>query len=112
MKAFLHIASPVATLVGLFLSTWGTYRLVRYYHSLSGVEFLKSLRTAFFYAIRFQIENLRVYLEADADAASKKQEERSNSLAAIYFLFFGFALQLFGALCWCVDSVLDIAATP
>jgi hypothetical protein len=104
MKAFLHIASPVATFAGLFLSTWGTYRLVRYYHPLNGTEFLKSLKTVFVYSIRFRIQDLREYLRVEAGVAAGKTEERYNSLVAIYFLFFGFALQLFGALCWWADS--------
>jgi len=112
MKAFFHIAAPVATLMGMFLSTWGTYRLVRYYHPLSGAEFVKSLRTVFTYAIRFRIQALKEYLGVEARVASKKTEERYNSLVAIYFLFFGFALELFGSLCWCLDSIWDIAATP
>jgi hypothetical protein len=112
MKTFFHIAAPLATLMGMFLSTWGTYRLVRYYHPLSGAEFLKSLRTVFLYAIRFRTKALQEYLGYEAQAASQKQEERYNSLVAIYFLFFGFALELFGSLCWCLDSIWDIVATP
>ena len=84
---------------------------MRYYHPLSGVEFIKSIRTVCWFLIRFQMQRLRGYFNTEAGTAKKKTEDRYDSIVGIYALFFGFALQGFGALCWFIDSVIDIVNT-
>jgi hypothetical protein len=104
MKGFLHLASPVATLVGILVSTWGTYRLMRYYYALSRWEFWKSLAVVCFLATTFQPRRLKEMLKVVAWAGEKAQENRYDSIVGAYLLFLGFALQLFGAVCWCIES--------
>ncbi len=94
----------MATLIGLLISTWGPYRLVLYYHPLRGREFWKSFGTVL--ASIFRKKKLKNLIRIEA--ALGKKENRVDSLTGVYLLFFGFALQVFGAICWCIDSLLDL----
>lgn len=109
MKEFLHLASPIATFVGLLLSTWGSYRLMLFYHPFRGPEFWRSLRTVALMFVTFRFTTLKRKIRIEARSAKSKKENRVDSLAGIYLLFWGFALQVFGAICWCIDSKMDLA---
>jgi hypothetical protein len=111
MKSVLHLASPIATLIGLLISTWGTYRLMLYYHPSSGKEFWKSFRTVCWLALRSR-RKLETLIRVQARAAMRKEENRVDSLKGVYLLFVGFALQVFGAMCWCIDSMMDLSIKP
>lgn len=112
MKAFLHLASPIATLIGLVLSTWGSYRLVLYYHPYKGLEFWKSLASITGFALTIRFGRLARKVNLEAELARNKREHRVDSLSGIYLIFFGFVLQVFGATCWVVDSKMDLNAEP
>jgi hypothetical protein len=112
LKDFLHLASPIATLIGLGISTWGSYRLMLFYHPFRGTNFWKSLRRLMFLTMTFRFKTLRQKIRVEAQLGKHKEEKRADSLTGVYLLFFGFALQVFGAICWCFDSWMDIAFKP
>ena len=110
MKEFLHLASPMATLVGLALSTWGSYRLMLFYHPFKGKEFWKSVAKNMFLALTLRFGTLQKKIRFEAKIAETREEKRVDSLTGVYLLFFGFALQVFGAVCWCIDSKMDLTS--
>lgn len=109
MKSFLHLASPICTFVGLLLSVWGSYRLMRYYQPYrTKLEFWKSFQSTTWLTVRFRRRALRRRIKLEARAARGRKENRVDSVFGTYLLFWGFTLQVFGAMFWIADSIIDI----
>lgn len=106
VKNVVHVLAPGATLLGVAVTVWGTYRLTKWYHPFKGMGFLKSV-----------VEICALVISQKRMAAKKKAamqwqladaENKTDSVIGLDFVFLGFVLQGFGGLFWLIDSVVDI----
>jgi hypothetical protein len=114
MKAFVHLTAPAATLIGVILSAWGTYRLTLYYHAFRRrrMDFWSSIARVCYYLSRFQVSRVKKYISIVAQIGRNREENRIDSLVGLYLLFVGFIFQGIGAMCWMIDSLVDVMAHP
>lgn len=110
MRTFVHLGAPFCTLIGVLVSTWGSYYLLLYYHPFKAANFWKSIRRFCLLSSTLRIQQLKQEIKVEAQLAARKAEDRTDSLTGVYLLFLGFIFQAFGAVFWCIDAALDLSS--
>ena len=104
LRAVISVAAPVLTLIGVFLSAYGTYDLTRSYYPIEGITFARvALRVSFLFAtFRFRQAHKRI---DDLSDYAVNSEDRNESLAGLFLIFWGFVIGGVGTFCWIIDAI-------
>lgn len=104
VRHLVQLLGPTVTLVGLVYSVLGTYFLTRLYHPYRVWDFCVAVAKAIFYTLFFQTKKILKIARVAVATGAITPEDRARSLLGIYFIFFGFLLQMIGAIFWATDS--------
>ena len=106
----IQLLGPALTILGVLLSSWGTYRLTRWYHPFTAGGFWTTIGRVVILSFRGEILKLLKEAEIATIFASSNPEAKAESLLGVYYIFLGFILQLIGACFWGVDALWGILA--
>jgi hypothetical protein len=107
-RDIIQVSGPAITLVGIFLSIWGTFLLTRWYHTFDLPDFLKCGVQVTIFVITGQSQRAFDLIRAVTKFGRLNKERRPRSLAGLFMIFAGFVLQALGAVFWGVDMVWGI----
>ena len=107
MKGFVHIAAPVATLVGVLVSVIGTYLITQSEHPFSHIEFWKSVAKVLWLLITGRKAAAEELVQT-ASGVAMNTKSLAISLFGLYIVFIGFLIQGLGSILWCVDAIADL----
>lgn len=109
MREIVHVAAPVATLMGVLLSAIGTYLTVQWYHPFNKTGFWMTMWRICGLVIARRVDKAKKKTEFASKLAAINLENRTDLLTGIYFVFIGFVFQGCGAFFWCIDAMVDLS---
>jgi hypothetical protein len=101
LKTGLETGAAILTLAGVFVGVYGTYKMTKYYHPYSWLEFAKSIRTAMWRDLTGQSESADRQNRVASRLAGS--EDKAISLRGVEWVFVGFVIQTLGAILALID---------
>jgi len=105
MKTFCHVGGPILVLLGTLVSVGGSFLMTRFYHPFGPINFARSLRRIIWLVISRQKQTLAKVMAGAPQFAN--DENKARSLAGVYILFSGLAVQSLGAILVLCDVIRD-----
>lgn len=107
LRFLVSLGAPLLSVIGVAVSAYGTYLVTRWYHALPKLDFARSaIRIAWLF-VSGQKETALSLMSSAAELGDKfGAEDKRETLAGVYVIFFGLALQLVGDGLWILDVIL------
>jgi len=107
LRFLVSLGAPAFSVLGILVSAYGTYLITRFFHGMPMWEFAKSATYIAWLYIRRRSEEGKALVGSAASFGEKfGSEDKRESLAGLYVVFAGLALQGVGDVLWVLDAVL------
>jgi hypothetical protein len=108
VKAIFEIGAAILLLVGGIIGAYGSYLVTKWYHPFRGEGFLVSVAEVVWKVVTGRRREAVEKMEFTAELAEGlNPDDKKTSVAGVYLIFIGVALQAFGAMLATADAVIQ-----